>query len=48
MGPSLAVISAVDAEVFEAYLERILLPKLRPGLVLVMDNLSAHKSERVR
>jgi transposase len=48
MGPSLAVIGAVNAEVFEAYLEQILLPKLRPGLVIVMDNLSAHKSERVR
>ena len=34
--------------VFEAYLEQALLPHLRPGRVVVMDNLSAHKSERVR
>jgi hypothetical protein len=46
--PALAVRSAVDAEVFEAYLERILLPDLCPGRIVMMDNLSAHKSERVR
>jgi transposase len=48
MGPSLAVTGAVDAQVFEAYLERVLLPELRPGRVVVMDNLSAHKTEKVR
>jgi hypothetical protein len=41
MGPSLAITGAVDAQVFEAYLERILLPELPPGRKsLVMDNLS--------
>ena len=34
--------------VFEAYLERVLVPSLRPGQVVVMDNLSAHKGSRVR
>ena len=48
MGPSLAITGAVDARVFEAYLERVLLPELRPGRILVMDNLSAHKTEKVR
>jgi transposase len=48
MGPSLAITGAVDAQVFEAYLERILLPELPPGRSLVMDNLSAHKTEKVR
>ena len=48
MGPSLAVTGAVNATVFEAYLEQALLPHLRPGRVVVMDNLSAHKSERAR
>ena len=48
MGPSLAVTGAVDAAVFEAYLEQVLLPHLRPGRIVVMDNLSAHKSERVK
>jgi transposase InsO family protein len=48
MGPSLAVTGAIDATVFEAYLEQALLPHLRPGRIVVIDNLSAHKSERVR
>lgn len=48
MGPSLAVTGAVDATVFETYLEQVLLPELRPGRIVVMDNLSAHKGDRVR
>jgi transposase len=48
MGPSLAVTGSVNTTVFEAYLKQVLLPHLRPGGILVMDNLSAHKSERVR
>jgi hypothetical protein len=38
---------ATTAAVFETYVERVLAPTLREGLV-VMDNLSAHKGERVR
>jgi transposase len=48
MGPSLAITGAVDAQVFEAYLERVLLPELYPGRIVVMDNLSAHKTQKVR
>jgi transposase len=48
IGPSLAVDGPTDREVFEAYVERVLAPTLRAGQVLVMDNLSAHKGERVR
>ena len=48
IGPSLAITGAVDARVFEAYLERVLLPELGPGRIVVMDNLSAHKAEKVR
>ena len=48
MGPSLAVEGAIDREVFEAYVEKMLAPSLRSGQVVVMDNLSAHKGERVR
>ena len=33
---------------FEAYVEWVLAPSLRPGQVVVMDNLAAHKSEEVR
>jgi transposase len=48
MGPSLAVEGSTTGEVFEAYLQEMLAPTLRPGQVVVMDNLSAHKGERVR
>jgi transposase len=48
MGPSLTVEGATNRDVFEAYVERILSPKLRPGQVVVMDNLTAHKGEWVR
>ncbi len=48
MGPSLAVEGATDREVFEAYVEKMLAPSLQSEQVVVMDNLSAHKGERVR
>lgn len=44
----MAITGAVDARVFEAYLEGVLLPELRPGRIVVMDNLSAHKTKKVR
>jgi transposase len=48
MGPSLTVEGATTSAVFEAYVEQALAPTLRNGQVVVMDNLSAHKGERVR
>ncbi len=48
MGPSLAVEGPTTREVFETYIERVLAPKLRPGQIVVMDNLSSHKGSRVR
>jgi transposase len=48
MGPCLAVEGATDRIVFETYIERVLVPSLRQGQVVVMDNLSAHKGERVK
>jgi transposase len=48
MGPSLAVEGATNREVFETYVEQILAPTLRKGQVVVMDNLTAHKGERVK
>lgn len=48
MGPSLAVEGATTREVFETYIEKVLAPELRPGQVVVMDNLSSHKGQRVR
>jgi len=49
MGPCLAVVGPTTREVFEAYVEKVLAPRsLRGGQLVVMDNLSAHKSPRVR
>lgn len=48
MGPSVAVQGATTKAVFESYVEQALAPSLRRGQVVVMDNLSAHKGERVR
>jgi transposase len=48
MGPCLAVEGPTTREVFEAYLKRVLAPSLKPGQVVVMDNLSSHKGSRVR
>jgi transposase len=48
MGPCLAVFGGTTKEVFEAYVERVLAPTLRPGQVVVVDNLAAHKGEEVR
>ena len=47
-GPCLAVEGSTTREVFEVYLEHLLAPALRPGQVVVMDDLSAHKGGRVR
>ena len=37
-----------DADVFETYIEHFLLPELRPGDIVVLDNLGAHRTQRVR
>ncbi len=38
---------ATDTEMFVAFVETFLVPTLKPGQVVVMDNLSAHKAPRV-
>ena len=48
MGPTLAVEGATDREVFEDYVEEVLIQGLRSRQIMVMDNLIAHKDERVR
>ncbi len=48
MGPSLAVEGATTAPVFETYLKEVLAPSLHSGQIVVMDNLGAHKPNRVR
>jgi transposase len=48
MGPSLTVEGATTARVFETYVEKVLLPSLKEGQIVVMDNLSAHRPKRIR
>ena len=38
---------ATDTEVFQTYVRVVLCPTLRPGDVVVMDNLSPHKHEAI-
>lgn len=38
----------INGEWFEAYVRHVLLPELRPGNVVIMDNLSSHKRLAVR
>ena len=45
--PSMSVEGAVDGKAFETYIEHFLLPTLERGQIVVMDNLSVHKSKRV-
>ena len=45
---TMTVESPTDGEVFLAYLDQVLCPQLRPGQVVVMDNLGAHKVSGVR
>jgi transposase len=41
----MAIPSATDTEVFRAYVAEVLCPTLRPGDLVVMDNLAPHKSD---
>jgi transposase len=46
-GPALLVSGSVNRASFEVYIEQVLGPSLRQGQIVIMDNLSAHKSARV-
>jgi transposase len=45
---TMSIIGSVDADAFVIYVKQILVPSLRVGDVVVMDNLSAHKDQRIR
>ena len=47
---SMSIAAATTGAVFLAFVEQVLIPVLRgrPEVILVMDNLGAHKAERVR
>lgn len=43
-----SLVGATDSDVFRTYVREILAPQLRPGDVVVMDNLTPHKAPGVR
>jgi hypothetical protein len=38
----------INRDAFEVYIDKVLVPDLKPGDVVIMDNLSSHKGPRVR
>lgn len=38
----------INRDAFEVYLEKVLIPELSPGAIVIMDNLSSHKGPKVR
>jgi transposase len=46
--PPFVIDGPVNREVFELYVEKVLVPELEPGDIVVMDNLSSHKGPAVR
>ncbi len=42
---AMAIPGATDTEVFRAYVAEVLVPSLRPGDLVIMDNLAPHKSD---
>jgi transposase len=48
IGPALPLTGGVTGAAFAAYAARLLAPSLRPGQVVILDNLSAHKHEQAR
>jgi transposase len=48
MTAAMTVEGATSGAVFDAYVIRVLVPSLRPGQIVVADNLAAHKSSRAR
>jgi transposase len=42
---AMTIPGATDTEVFRAYVRKVLCPSLRPGDLVIMDNLAPHKSD---
>lgn len=45
---TMTVVGGTDGAVFRSYVEQVLVPQLRPGQIVVMDNLKAHKVAGIR
>ena len=48
LGESLLVRGTIDQRVFAVFVERVLVPSLRPGQIVILDNLAVHKSVTAR
>jgi transposase len=48
IGASVVVPGPIDGAAFDAFVTQFLAPTLRPGQIVVLDNLSVHKSPRAR
>jgi transposase len=48
LGETVLLDGAANGSFFEAYVEHILAPTLKPGEIVILDNLSIHKGKRVR
>jgi transposase len=48
VGAAMTLDGAADAPAFAAYVVALLVPTLRPGQVVVLDNLSVHKGDAIR
>jgi|SRR5215207_5201878 len=48
MGPSMTIEGATDSAAFEVYIREVLSPALVEGQVVILDNLGAHKGDRIR
>jgi len=44
----MSIEASTDTDVFVAFVVKVLVPSLRPGQVVLMDNLGAHKAPAVR
>ena len=43
----MSIDAATDGEIFYQYVLHVLVPELRPGDIVVLDNLRSHKQQRV-
>ena len=48
LGELFLIEGAANGELFEMYVEQIFAPTLHPGEIVIMDNLSIHKRQKVR
>lgn len=47
IGPSMQLSGGTDSAAFASYIEHVLGPTLRPGQIVLVDNLSAHTAPRI-